>query len=57
MKKYNNLLHFFPVRMQKIFQEVGDWLVCDVAAHHDMPPESRVDNMYVDLDLDNIYYL
>ena len=54
MKKYNNLLHFFPVRMQKIFQEVGDWLVCDVAAHHDMPPESRVDNMYVDLDLDNI---
>ena len=36
MEEDNQLLHLLPVRVEEVLEEVGDGLVGDVAAHHDV---------------------
>ena len=37
VKKHHFNINIFSVFMEKIFEEMWDWLVSDVSAHHDMP--------------------
>ena len=37
MEEHHLNINILSVFMEKIFEEMWDWLVSDVSAHHDMP--------------------
>jgi len=37
MEKDNFNIHIFTVFMEKVFEEMRNWLICDVATNHNVP--------------------